>query len=173
MVTLGLRLSTFECLYDQKCLDTLAALINFSTPIMALNSSNSIRYPSNTTLIGSIIDNLFIEAWYNTSNYSSYFSECAPATCQYSYVERNDVIYMLTILLGLYGGLTIALRLIVWYGVGVIHQMLTRYRRSVQVSSNTAIEWNFIHNYQIMSTCFISTELTFTAYSKTLSNSTH
>ena len=139
-MALGLRLSTFECLYDQKCLNTLTALIPFSTPIIALNSSDSIRYPSSTTLIGSIIDNLFIETWYNASNYSSYFYECAPAKCQYSYVERNDIVYILTTLLGLYGGLTIALQLIVWYGIGVIRQLLTRYRRSVQVASNTAIE---------------------------------
>ncbi|UJR29415.1 hypothetical protein I4U23_010627 [Adineta vaga] len=104
----GLRVSTFECLYDQT----------------SLNLSANIQHISNTTTIGSLIDNLFIETWSNISNYSSYFHECAPATCQYSYVKQNDFIYILTTLLGLYGGLTIALRLIVWHGIGIVLQLV-------------------------------------------------
>ncbi|CAF2768986.1 unnamed protein product [Rotaria sp. Silwood2] len=129
----GLRVSTFECLYDQTCVNKLTALIGFLTPIIVLNSSDNTRYPPNATLIGSIMDDLFIETWSNSSNYSSYFYECAPASCQYSYVERNDIVYMLTILLALYGGLTISIRLIVWYGLDAFVWLLTRCRRSGQV----------------------------------------
>ena len=49
--------------------------------------------------------------------------------CRYSYVERNDVLYILTTLLGLYGGLTVALRYLVWHGLRVFLLLLSRCSR--------------------------------------------
>ena len=48
-----------------------------------------------------------------TVEYDQYFTYCAPKICQYSYSERADLLYMITILLALYGGLQTALRFIV------------------------------------------------------------
>jgi hypothetical protein len=75
--------------------------------------------PTSSILIGTLIDELFIETWQNTSNYSDYFSVCVPSTCRYTYMERNTAIYMLTTFLGLYGGLTIGLKFLVWHALCV------------------------------------------------------
>jgi hypothetical protein len=112
----GLRLSTLECLYNYTCLKTLANFIDSSYIPNPLNISIYTRFtPVSSIPIGTLIDELFIEIWQNTSNYSDYFSVCAPLTCQHTYMERNNAIYMLTTFLGLYGGLTIGLKFVVWH----------------------------------------------------------
>ncbi|CAF4382743.1 unnamed protein product [Rotaria sp. Silwood2] len=58
-------------------------------------------------------DQLFVETWKNTSNYTNYFQTCRPLECQYTLPNKNNFIIMLTNLLGLYGGLTYSLRLII------------------------------------------------------------
>ncbi len=70
--------------------------------------------PISSVSFGRLIDELFIETWQNTSNYSDYFSACAPLTFRYTYVERKNALYILTAFLGLYGGLTVGLKFIVW-----------------------------------------------------------
>jgi hypothetical protein len=72
-------------------------------------------YPVSSVTFGTLIDELFIESWINSSNYSAYFSTCAPLTCGYSYTKRSNFLYMLTTFLGLYGGLTVGLKLIIWH----------------------------------------------------------
>jgi hypothetical protein len=129
----GLRQSTFECLFDDTCLNRLTTLINYPTNLLPLNRSQLTRYSFNTTLIGTIIDQLFVELWSNSSNYTAYFSQCAPLTCDYSYVERNDIVYIITTILGLYGGLTNTVQLIVWHGM----KFLQRCRhRGTQIASS-------------------------------------
>ncbi|CAF3839568.1 unnamed protein product [Rotaria sp. Silwood1] len=58
-------------------------------------------------------DQLFVESWKNTSNYTNYFETCRPLQCQYISPNRNNPVIMLTNILGLYGGLTYSLRLII------------------------------------------------------------
>ncbi|CAF1071614.1 unnamed protein product [Adineta ricciae] len=112
----GLRLSTLECFYQQTCLSELAVFVNSSDVPSPLNISIPTRFtPVSSTKIGTIIDELFIESWHNTTNYSNYYLTCAPSTCQYSYMEKNNALYMLTTFLALYGGLTEGLKFLVWY----------------------------------------------------------
>ncbi len=99
-----------------------------------MNSSLPSRFnPISTVTFGTLIDELFIESWINSSNYSAYFSICAPLTCQYSYVERNSILYMITTFLGLYGGLTVGLKFLVWHGLLIywkIYQSISDSRRN-------------------------------------------
>ncbi|CAF0949105.1 unnamed protein product [Adineta steineri] len=141
----GLRLSTLECFYNSTCLQRLATFLNSSDDPSPLNSSyvlpplNISLYsrftPISSTTIGTLIDELFIETWYNTSNYSSYFSSCAPLTCHYSYEKRNSVLYMITTYLGLFGGLAVGLKYVVWYGLCLywkVRQLCTNVRNRVE-----------------------------------------
>ncbi|CAF3342143.1 unnamed protein product [Rotaria sp. Silwood2] len=59
--------------------------------------------------LGKLNDQLFVETWKNTSNYTKYFETCRPLQCQYTLSNRNKPIIMLTNLLGL----TYSLRLII------------------------------------------------------------
>ena len=116
----GLRQSTFECLFDQECVDDLRAMLSVANPILALNSSMLALFVLPTASIGSILDRMFIQSWVHRLNYSAYFLACAPAMCRYSYVGSSDAVYILTTLLKLYGGLEVVSKLVVWYGVCLI-----------------------------------------------------
>lgn len=127
----GLRMSTLECFFSSSCINTILSYLeydtlpdkshptNFSLPevlpliISPLNESKISRFLP-TTPIGTLIDELFIENWENISSYESYFAACSPTACNYEYSERRSIIYIITTLLSLYGGLTISLRFIVW-----------------------------------------------------------
>ncbi|CAF4106479.1 unnamed protein product [Adineta steineri] len=132
----GLRLSTLECFYNSTCLERLATFLNSSYVLSPLNISLYSRFtPISSTTIGTLIDELFIETWYNTSNYSSYFSSCAPLTCHYSYEKRNSVLYMITTYVGLFGGLTVVLKYVVWYVLCLywkVRQLCTNVRNRVE-----------------------------------------
>lgn len=130
----GLRLSTLECFYSSNCINTIinhldyyelingSPTTNFVAPsaallvITPLNASIPSRF-SPDTQIGTIVDELFIERWTNESSYERYFSECSPSICHYEYVGHNSLVYLVTSLLSLYGGLTVSLRFIVWNGL--------------------------------------------------------
>ncbi|CAF1065031.1 unnamed protein product [Adineta steineri] len=115
----GIRLSTLECFFNSNCILNLTSIASTRNTTIwipkLLNASTPSIYPSNTS-IGSLADSLFVEDWGVKSNYSSYFASCAPHSCSYQYIDHNTIFYIITTVLGLYGGLTVILRFIVWRG---------------------------------------------------------
>lgn len=108
--------STLECFFDDsECLKYMLHYFTDDTSslnITALSTAQTSQFQSNTT-VGVLLQNLFVEEWTTNISYASYFAACAPETCSYTYTERNSLLHVVTTLLGLYGGLTIVLRLIV------------------------------------------------------------
>ena len=104
--------STLECFYDQSCINLIQKYtnnINMTSPI-SLSSTKS-RFSMNTTMT-EYINHSFIEQWLITKNYSSYFKQCSLLFCSYTYIQRFNLLYIVTVLLGLQGGLMIVLKLI-------------------------------------------------------------
>jgi hypothetical protein len=98
--------TTLECLYDQQCIDSTNTFI-----AMNISSSNSSRFPLNTT-IEFIVNQLMVEEFISNISYESYFNQCAPVSCTYTYVDNHNIFEGITTLIGLYGGLVIICRLI-------------------------------------------------------------
>ncbi|CAF4073640.1 unnamed protein product, partial [Adineta steineri] len=98
--------STFECFFDQTCIQTIYNLTNsrsqhpFNATAMQLNSS---RY-NVTTSVQDIIYNLMIEEWNNETSFQFYFKQCNPYLCSYSYDIKGDISYLIAITFGLIGG---------------------------------------------------------------------
>ncbi|UJR12163.1 hypothetical protein I4U23_016340 [Adineta vaga] len=127
----GLRMSTLECFYSSTCISSIINFFDYYTeingslpvnfvppsiPVINVNPLSS-SIPSRfsiTNPITYLIDDLFIEYWSKTSVYENYYAACAPSLCQYQYVRRNDLVYVITSILSLYGGVTIGLRFIIW-----------------------------------------------------------
>ena len=65
------------------------------------------------TPIKLLIDNQMVERWRDQTNFGGYYSSCAPSKCTYTVVRYNSFAYMISLLIGLYGGLTVALRFMV------------------------------------------------------------
>lgn len=109
--------STLECFYSNTdCLrKILFRYINYTNtvvPVPPLNVSQLIRSYSNST-VASLADNLFVEDWKISLSHMKYFSTCAPSSCQHTFIKRANHLYVVTMLLAVYGGLTLALNLLV------------------------------------------------------------
>ncbi|CAF2971217.1 unnamed protein product [Rotaria sp. Silwood2] len=119
--------------------------LNFTLPevlsliINPLNRSIPSRF-SLVTPIGTIIDELFIENWANITSYEVYYNTCAPIICNYKYTQRRGILYMITSLLSLYGGLTNSLQFIVWNGMKLYRKIKSarRIHQGTDASQNNA-----------------------------------
>ena len=60
-----------------------------------------------------IFENLMIEQWSNNASYSAFFDHCNPLYCIYSNNERPSVIFIIAILVGIFGGLNVVLKLLI------------------------------------------------------------
>ena len=103
-------LSTLECFYDQSCLDLIQKYTKYPHSLTPLSTTkNPSRFSRNTT-ISELVTNLFIERWSPQINYPSYYEQCSPSVCSYTRVEKFNILYIITVILGIQGGLTIVLK---------------------------------------------------------------
>jgi hypothetical protein len=109
--------STFECYFNQSCLDQIYQLIGAQSPYpfnatsMIYNSSNT-QYKI-TTKVGEIIEQLMIEKWNDQISFYSYYEQCDPLFCVYTYNKQGDPVYVFTTTIGLIGGLTTVFKIVI------------------------------------------------------------
>ncbi|CAF1054872.1 unnamed protein product [Adineta steineri] len=109
--------SDLRCFYNQTCIDQLQSYFTSSSfiNITSLDESLPSRFLPNSTF-EEIVNGLMIEQW-NPSDqsvmYERYFNACRPSECTYTQQTKNSIIYIVTTLIGLLGGLITALKLIV------------------------------------------------------------
>lgn len=120
--------STLECLYEQQCVDLLRNIFNISQPFIALYNTTTGHFPSNATIY-SIADELLIEKWYTSISYAQFFRICAVSRCSYSYSEKANVIYVITTLVGLYGGLTTSLKILSPIFIEILSRFVEKVKR--------------------------------------------
>jgi hypothetical protein len=106
--------STLECFYDISCINLIQQQMNSNNTTKATLTltplaSTTSRFSINAT-VKELFEDLFIEDWSTKINYSSYFSQCSPSVCSYTYIQQLNSIYTITFLIGIYGGLTIILK---------------------------------------------------------------
>jgi hypothetical protein len=122
--------STLECFYNVSCFSLLQSVSRSFAP---LNDSNPSRYKKNST-VESILNHLMVEQWNKNITYEKYYNQCSPSLCSYEYIEHNPTLQVLTLLLGLYGCLTIIMNVVALLIVALWQKILIRYqRRHVQV----------------------------------------
>ena len=84
--------------------------------VTPFNLSLVSRFSPNES-ISTLLDELFLERWQNTSSYENYDNACTLTLCGYEYEQEKSALFVSTSLLGLYGGLTVSLRLLVGNGL--------------------------------------------------------
>ena len=115
--------STLECLYNQSCIQMLIDGRQFdyselATPagldgILALDPNMQSQFLPTTSLRELLLRNLFVEEWITTIDHHKYYEQCQPDICTYTYTHRNQLITIITNLIGFFGGLNVLLRLLV------------------------------------------------------------
>jgi hypothetical protein len=119
----ALMFSTLDCLYDPHCLQSMSHY--FPTMNTDWSESNLAGYSSNVS-VERLLSNLFIDDWSTITDYSKYFAACAPSACTYKINNSNDLSHAITLIIGLYGGLVIVLRLVARSIVGIALQLRHR-----------------------------------------------
>ncbi|CAF4438689.1 unnamed protein product, partial [Didymodactylos carnosus] len=69
-----------------------------------------------------------VEEWYFNSSYESYFDQCNPQACTYTYVKQFDIVYVITKIIAFIGGAATILMLITLPIVTNIQQWLSARR---------------------------------------------
>jgi hypothetical protein len=128
--------SNLFCFFNQTCIDGLRTAIefddNFTTS--ALHPSKLIYFNLNST-IGSMMEKAMIEQWISNISYVNYYNQCHPIYCKHTYEEKNNIIYIVTVLFTLIGGLTSVLQVIVPRFVKLIRKILLKWQqRRIAVS---------------------------------------
>jgi hypothetical protein len=127
--------SSLECLYNQTCLDLIMLFMdgessNITFTILNSSLPSTISYGLNET-VQHMVDRLFVDDWFINKSYDNYFQECGPSHCVYSYIQNFDIVFIITTIVGLYGGLTTLLKLIIPIIIHIILWFLRR--RSISV----------------------------------------
>ncbi|CAF1313680.1 unnamed protein product [Adineta ricciae] len=125
--------SSLECFYDLSCIYLLHQYTN-STYSSIYLSAKMKRSSINTT-INELTDNLFVDEWITKMNYISYFKQCSPSLCSYTYIQQFHLLYTINFLFAFQGGLTIILKWICPLLVAIIdkiHQYQTRRTNIIQ-----------------------------------------
>ena len=122
--------SSIECLYGQECIDFLIMHLNLSLPSPKPLNMNETRFSSNAS-IDSIVQQMFIESFSSNISYNNFFKYCNPQICTVTLIKRNTVLIVLTTILGLYGGLTTFLKLVVPFLVPLIFRVIGKCKQKL------------------------------------------
>lgn len=132
-ITEALLQSTFECFYNASCLQQLQYYLlagNVSTNIAPLDLSMLHRFSVRST-IEELMNGLMIERWNYSGSFEKYYDRCYPSKCFYTETMRHSVVYIISKLFGIIGGLISVLKFLVWMGLKISIFLLRRQRRRV------------------------------------------
>ena len=126
----ALEQGTLECLFDSICLGLLWSMKPNGSPPpppLTMNHINSSSRFMPSSTIASIIDLLFLEEWESQNvSYADFFRQCQPTVCTYSSVSRGNIVYVMTTLIALLGGLSMILKLLALFLVTLYHTISSK-----------------------------------------------
>jgi len=72
-----------------------------------------------------------VDEWVFNSSYESYFSQCNPSTCTYTYTKQFDMLFIITTVMSTVGGIVTVLMLVILPLVVFTRRFVCRRRRLV------------------------------------------
>lgn len=122
----GLMKSTLECYYNISCMMEIDRYMYYSLGVNFSFSNLNENYNLPNETIESIINKLMIDSWLTNLNdsFSLYYKICNPQLCSYEYISRNDLFIAITMILGIFGGLSLGLRLLTLITVRFIEKII-------------------------------------------------
>lgn len=124
----ALRQSSLACFYEVSCIKSIEEFLQVDmaptmsvVPLSALQES---QFNVNST-IDQLLFKAMTERWTQNISHAQYFVQCRPTSCTYSFASRFNILYIVTTFIGLIGGLTKVLRLLVPGIVKIIRRRLS------------------------------------------------
>ncbi|CAF1193178.1 unnamed protein product [Adineta ricciae] len=137
--------STLECFSDQPCIDTLRYFTPEFPFVSAISSSS--RYLINST-VKILLDELFIESWYEQSNFSAHYRSCSPSSCTYFYNRRINLVHAITTIISLFGGFNTVIKFCVPFIIRIFRR-LQRCRQHLDTTIETVVETKPVLNLSL------------------------
>lgn len=119
----GTLASTLECYYNQSCISLLHSVLPMN--IKPLSSMLNKHFAENAT-VETLLSEIMIDEMTNDIQFDLYYSECNPNYCSYSYAHRFDILFIVTTIIGIFGGLSFLLRQIAPLIASIILQRKNR-----------------------------------------------
>ncbi|CAF3350718.1 unnamed protein product [Rotaria sp. Silwood2] len=69
------------------------------------------RFAPNTP-VEVLLKRMMIESWFSSINYNAFYTSCHPVHCTFAYDSRHNVPYLITTIIGIFGGLDIILEFV-------------------------------------------------------------
>ena len=79
-------------------------------------------------LLADIVSELFIEDWSDVIDFHAYYEHCAPEQCTYTYEGRFNKAHIIAAVLGVAGGLSVVLEILIPPTVKVCRRLLRHTR---------------------------------------------
>ena len=121
--------STLECLYNTTCINKLKTLYN-SSNVTFRPLDPTLSTPNET--VQSLVNTLMVVEWQTSVMYERYYTACEPLSCTYSINQQANPLYVISTIIGLYGGLSVVFKLIVPVTVRFIRPLMLYRRQQVQ-----------------------------------------
>ncbi|CAF4109964.1 unnamed protein product, partial [Adineta steineri] len=109
--TEALLLSSLECFYNLSCMLEIDHYIN-SSESFNFSALNPDLNPSNETM-ESIVNRLMVDTWSSNISFALYYNQCAPLSCTVQYEDRDNLFLIITSIVGIFGGLSLGLKLVI------------------------------------------------------------
>ncbi|CAF1437495.1 unnamed protein product [Adineta steineri] len=127
--------STLTCLYNKTCLGFMqASILDFKPIPVNVLSYSSLAMPNTTIEI--LLNQMFVSQWFENTSFDLYFNQCAPKSCEYSYVLEYNSLYVVTTLFALFGGLTKGLHFLVKFLAIIVYKIVDWRKKKRQVVSS-------------------------------------
>ena len=131
----ALLASTLECFYNRSCMMIIDSLksnrldqyFNFD----ALDENRN--WPKQN--IQSIVNGLMVDSWSSYISFTSFYKACAPMSCTYEYKRRNDLFSVITTVIGVFGGLSLAFKILILIALRMTEKALSGVPRFVPMHS--------------------------------------
>jgi len=137
----------FDKFFCFQSIESIAYWTNISTEIISqlplvLNGSNLVAFSINSTVYD-IVNALSINKWNEQIHYESYYKACQPSYCMYTITTRFHIATIITTIIGLMGGVSVILQLVIPSTVKII-----RRRFRIQFKNQYLKELNFFKTFQ-------------------------
>jgi hypothetical protein len=114
--------SDLQCFFSEDCLHQTATKISTSPPDQwprVLSLVGLVNFTATST-VDDLLRRELVDHWHHVKSYAGYYNACVPIECVYRVERYKDVISVLTLIIGLYGGLSVVLRFVApWIVVAV------------------------------------------------------
>ncbi|CAF1195437.1 unnamed protein product [Adineta steineri] len=121
--TQSLFISTLECFYNLSCMLTIDNDLGSLVPFNFSALNQNLNQPNET--IEEILNRLMVDKWLPTVSFSSYYEKCLPKSCTYQYDGRNNIFISITTIISIFGGLSLALKLLIMISLEFINKIFS------------------------------------------------